>query len=215
MPSVLICSQKDLLPLMGSTLLGRGGIDRFKASRLQDAQLLAKTTRPALVLLDRDMPKVREFLEVFREEPATRKGSIAILAYGDIEPSELELLELGANAILRLPPDDGWDERVSKLLKVPQRLEARLPIQMTVQTQGGDAQALNLSITGMLVQSSVQLQLFQEMTFRFKLPDGTLVAGRARAMRQAAPGQYGLEFVSLESDSKDAIHDYVRSAAVS
>jgi len=67
MPSVLICSQKDLLPLMGSTLLGRGGIDRFKASRLQDAQLLAKTTRPALVLLDRDMPKVREFLEVFRE----------------------------------------------------------------------------------------------------------------------------------------------------
>jgi predicted Zn-dependent protease len=98
---------------------------------------------------------------------------------------------------------------------VPQRLEARLPIQMTVQTQGGDAQALNLSITGMLVQSSVQLQLFQEMTFRFKLPDGTLVAGRARAMRQAAPGQYGLEFVSLESDSKDAIHDYVRSAAVS
>jgi len=215
MPSVLICSQKDLLPLMGSTLLGRGGIDRFKASRLQDAQLLAKTTRPALVLLDRDMPKVREFLEVFREEPATRKGSIAILAYGDIEPSELELLELGANAILRLPPDDGWDERVSKLLKVPQRLEARLPIQMTVQTQGGDAQALNLSITGMLVQSSVQLQLFQEMTFRFKLPDGTLVAGRARAMRQAAPGLYGLEFVSLESDSKDAIHDYVRSAAVS
>ena len=215
MPSVLICSQKDLLPLMGSTLLGRGGIDRFKASRLQDAQLLAKTTRPALVLLDRDMPKVREFLEVFREEPATRKGSIAILAYGDIEPSELELLELGANAILRLPPDDGWDERVSKLLKVPQRLEARLPIQMTVQTQGGDAQALNLSITGMLVQSSVQLQLFQEMTFRFKLPDGTLVAGRARPMRQAAPGQYGLEFVSLESDSKDAIHDYVRSAAVS
>jgi CheY-like chemotaxis protein len=215
MPSVLICSQKDLLPLMGSTLLGRGGIDRFKASRLQDAQLLAKTTRPALVLLDRDMPKVREFLEAFREEPATRKGSIAILAYGDIEPSELELLELGANAILRLPPDDGWDERVSKLLKVPQRLEARLPIQMTVQTQGGDAQALNLSVTGMLVQSSVQLQLFQEMTFRFKLPDGSLVAGRARAMRQAAPGLYGLEFVSLESDSKDAIHDYVRSAAVS
>jgi CheY-like chemotaxis protein len=215
MPSVLICSQKDLLPLMGSTLLGRGGIDRFKASRLQDAQLLAKTTRPALVLLDRDMPKVREFLEAFREEPATRKGSIAILAYGDIEPSELELLELGANAILRLPPDDGWDERVSKLLKVPQRLEARLPIQMTVQTQGGDAQALNLSVTGMLVQSSVQLQLFQEMTFRFKLPDGSMVAGRARAMRQAAPGLYGLEFVSLESDSKDAIHDYVRSAAVS
>jgi hypothetical protein len=27
-------------------------------------------------------------------------------------------------------------------------------------------------------------------------------------------GQYGLEFVTLDSDSKDAISDYVRSAAV-
>ncbi len=215
MPSVLICSQKDVLPLLAPTLLGRGGIDRFKAGRLQDAQLLAKTTRPALVLLDRDLPKVREFLEAFREEPATRKGSIAVLAYGDIESSELELLELGANAILRLPPDAGWDERVAKLLKVPQRLESRLPIQMTVQTDGGgESQALNLSITGMLVQSAAPLQLFQDMSFRFKLPDGSQVAGRARAIRQAAPGQYGLEFLSLESDGKDAIQDYVRSAAV-
>jgi predicted Zn-dependent protease len=64
------------------------------------------------------------------------------------------------------------------------------------------------------VQSSAPLQLFQEMSFRFKLPDGTPVTGRARAIRQAAPGQYGLEFLSLDSDSKDAIHDYVRSAAV-
>src|SRR5687767_13804849 len=118
MPSVLICSQKEgLLSELAPTLLGRGGIDRFKATRLQDAQLLAKTTRPGLVLLDRDLPKVREFLEAFREEPATRSGSIAILAYGDIESAELELLELGANAILRMPPDSGWDDRVSKLLK--------------------------------------------------------------------------------------------------
>src|SRR5258706_15295280 len=110
MPSVLICSQKDLLPDLAPTLLARGGIDRFKAGRLLDATLLAKTTRPALVLLDRDLPKVREFLEVFREEPATRNGSIAILPHGDMEPFELGLLEMGANALLRLPPDAGWDD---------------------------------------------------------------------------------------------------------
>jgi predicted Zn-dependent protease len=85
---------------------------------------------------------------------------------------------------------------------------------MTVETQdGADTQALNLSITGMLVQSSAPLQLFQEISFRFKLPDGSQIAGRARAIRQAAPGQYGLEFLSLDSDSKEAIHGYVRSSA--
>jgi CheY-like chemotaxis protein len=218
MPSVLICSQKDLLNDLAPTLLGRGGIDRFKAGRLSDATLLAKTTRPALILLDRDLPKVREYLEAFREEPATRNGSIAILAYGDIESSELELLELGANAILRLPPDAGWDDRLSKLLKVPLRQEARLPIQMTVHTevagQASVTNALNLSVTGMLVESSSPLAMFQEMSFRFKLPDGSHVAGRGRAIRQAGPNQYGVEFLKLEHESKDAIGDYVRSAAV-
>jgi DNA-binding response OmpR family regulator len=218
MPSVLICSQKDLLSDLASTLLGRGGVDRFKAGRLQDAKLLAKTTRPALVLLDRDLPKVRDFLEAFREEPATRNGSIAILAYGDIEPLELELLELGANAILRLPPDFGWEERLSKLLKVPLRQESRLPVQMTVHTEAdGQAcvtQALNLSVNGMLVESTAPLALFQDISFRFKLPDGSHVVGHGRAVRQAAPNQYGVEFVKLDHESKDAIDDYVRSTGV-
>ncbi len=218
MPSVLICSKKDLLNELAPTLLGRDGIDRFRAARLEDARLLAKTTRPSLVLLDRDLPKVRDFLEAFREEPATRNGSIAILAHGDFEPSELELLELGANAILRLPPDFGWDDRLSKLLKVPLRQESRLPIQMTVHTeaegQASVTHALNLSVNGMLVESTSPLTLFQEMSFRFKLPDGSKVAGRGRAVRQAAPNQYGVEFVKLESESKDAIGDYVRSASV-
>ena len=52
------------------------------------------------------------------------------------------------------------------------------------------------------------------MTFRFKLPDGSGVAGRGRAVRQAAPNQYGVEFVKLEHEGKDAIGDYVRSASV-
>jgi len=219
MPSVLICSHhKDLMNDLAPTLLGRDGIDRFRASRLEDATLLAKTTRPALVLLDRDLPKVREFLETFREEPATRNGSIAILAYGDIEPLELELLELGANAILRLPPDFGWEERLSKLLKVPLRQESRLPVQMTVHTeadgQASVTHALNLSVNGMLVESTAPLTLFQDISFRFKLPDGSHVAGRGRVVRQAAPNQYGLEFVKLEHESKDAIDDYVRSTGV-
>jgi DNA-binding NtrC family response regulator len=215
MPSVLICPHKDRLGDLAGTLLGRAGIDRFKAARLADAKLLAKTTRPALVLLDRDLPDVRGFLEAFREEAATRRGSIAVLAHGDIEPLELELLQLGANAILRIPPDAGWDDRVAKLLKVPQRQEARLPVQMVVHTgESGETQALNLSVTGMLVQSQAPLQLFQELNFRFQLPDGSQVSGRARAIRMPGAGQYGLEFVTLDSDSKDAISDYVRSAAV-
>ena len=218
MPSVLICAQRDLSRDLAATLLGRGGIDRFKAARLEDARLLARTTRPGLVLLDRDLPRVRELLETFREEPATHARSIAVLAHGDIEPAELELLELGANAILRLPPDAGWDDRLSKLLKVPLRQEARMPVQIALESASGagsDAvQALNLSVTGMLLESRAALELFQELRFRFQLPDGSRLAVRGRVVRQAGPAQYGVEFVDLEHAGKDAINDYVRSGAV-
>ena len=85
---------------------------------------------------------------------------------------------------------------------------------MTVQTDGAETHALNLSVTGMLVESKAPLQLHQELSFRFKLPDGSQVSGRARAIRQAASNQYGLEFLKLDSDAKDAIGDFVRSTAV-
>lgn len=218
MPSVLICAQRDLSRELQATLLGRGGIDRFRAARLSDAKLLARATRPGLVLLDRELPKVRDFVEAFREEPAPRAHSIALLAHGDIEPGELELLELGANAILRLPPDSLWDDRLAKLLKVPLRQEARLPVTLAVQTAlGADAgvtQALNLSVNGMLVESDEALELFQELGFSFQLPDGSRVAGRARVIRQTVANLYGVEFVGLEGSSKEAIGQYVRSAGI-
>jgi CheY-like chemotaxis protein len=216
MPGVLLCSHKDILKELGGTLLARAGIDRFKATQLEDAKLLARTTRPALILLDRDMHDVREFLEALREEPATRTRSIAILARGELEPSELELLELGANAILRLPPDDGWDDRVSRLLQVPQRHDARLQVLLAVSVDAPDVvitQALNLSATGMLVESRTPLQMYQAVSFRFRLPDGARVSGSARVVRQATSTQYGLEFVRLDEDGKEAIQQYVRSAS--
>src|SRR5262245_62032151 len=188
MPGVLICSQKDILSELGGTLLGRNGIDRFKAGKLEDARLLARTTRPALVLLDRDLPRIFEFLEMLREEPATRGRSIAVLARGELDPSELELLELGANAILRLPPDSGWDDRISRLIQVPPRQEARLQVLLAVTPDAPDVtitQALNLSVTGMLVETRTPLAMYQELSFRFRVPDGSRVSGRGRVVRQA------------------------------
>ena len=86
---------------------------------------------------------------------------------------------------------------------------------MAVSTEdGAEIQALNLSTSGMLIESTAKVSLFHEMSFRFKLPGGAQVSGRARAIRQAAANQYGLEFLKLDGDGKDAIDDYVRSAGV-
>lgn len=218
MASVLICSETDLARALSQTLIGRGGIDRFKAKSLDEARLLARVVCPKAILIDRDLPRVAEYVQAMRDEPATHGVSVAILAWGDFQPLEVELLDLGANAVLRLPPDAGWDERMARLLSVPIRQEARLPIQLSLDLAcEGEAlavQVVNLSVSGMLLESAVPLALFQEFDFDLRLSGGSRAAGRGRIIREASPTQFGVEFLRLDGDSKEAIRQSVRSLGI-
>lgn len=210
---VLLCSDRDLRPDLVGTLIGRQGCEIYRAERFEDAKLLASTLGAKAILVDRDFSDAREFVERLRQDPATQKRSIAILARGAMKEEELELLSAGANAILRLPPDEGWNERISKLLTVQARHQARLVVRIEVNTEPECAAAiLNLSSGGMLLATHHKLRVNDEMTFRFKLPDGTQVAGRARVAREAPPTGYGVEFVSIREEGKDAVREYLRSA---
>src|SRR5438093_2132090 len=127
MAAALICSQEDLQPELGQTLLWRGGIERHVATRLEEARMMAVAAKPDIVVVDRDLPRADKLVAALRDDPSTRRLSIAIVARGDLDPSELELLEAGANAILRLPPGPDWDERLLRLLDIPAPPRAPLP----------------------------------------------------------------------------------------
>ena len=60
-----------------------------------------------------------------------------VAARGDFDPSEVELLEAGANAILRLPAGPEWDERLPRLMDVPVRREARFTVHFDVEAAAG------------------------------------------------------------------------------
>lgn len=213
---MLICSESDLSGELRSTLIGRGGVDRFTARTLAEVRVLASALLPGAILVDRDLPGAKELVEALREEKVTRHRSVAILARGDLQPAEVEMLDAGANGILRLPPGPDWDERLSRLLDVPTRGEARIPVGFEVVADGGEeagaGEAVNLSAGGMLLASQKPLGLHQELGFGFLLPDGTRVTGRGRVVREAGPKQYGVEFVSLDGESGAAIRAFVRSA---
>src|SRR2546428_1096915 len=160
MAAALICSQEDLQPELGHTVLWRTGIERHVATRLEDARTMAVAVRPDIVVVDRDLPGSYELIVALREDPGTRRVSIAIVARGDLDPAELALLEAGANAILRLPPGPDWDERLMRLLDVPVRREARPPGGVGVGAQGSPpgervpAQAPDLRRRGSLIEAT-------------------------------------------------------------
>ncbi|HEU5319771.1 MAG TPA: hypothetical protein VFX28_03145, partial [Methylomirabilota bacterium] len=158
MPQALICAQVDLASDLEGTALWREGLDRLTAATPEQARAMAAAARPELVLIDRDLPRAAALVATLRQDAATRRASIAVIARGDFEASELELLEAGANAVLRLPAGPDWDERLTRLITVPLRRDARFPVHFRVQAllPGSDtlpATALNVSRSGLLLEA--------------------------------------------------------------
>lgn len=218
MAVALLCCEADLEADLRGTVLWRADFERHLARRLEDAQLMALTETPELVVVERELHWAPELVRVLRADPLTRAVSIAVVTRGEFNPREVELLEAGANAVLRLPVGPDWDERLSRLAHVPTRAEARCGVDFEVDAtvrQGAPSLrgvALDLSTTGMLLQSPVELSVGEDVDFRFHLPGaGPLVAGCGRVVRQAGERRYGVEFYGLEGQGSEDVRRYVEA----
>jgi hypothetical protein len=216
MRRALICSSSEAIEGLDRTMLWREDVERLGARHVEESRALALASRPALVLVDRDLPGAERLVSGLRSGPTTRRCSIAVMARGDFDASEVELLEAGANAVLRLPAGPDWDERLLRLLNVPARREARLEVEIGVQTERERqlesvlATMLNLSANGMLLECPVPLGIGDDLDFGFQLPDAQRgVRGGGRVVREAAARRYGVEFYGLEADGGARVRSFV------
>jgi hypothetical protein len=218
MLSALICTHADLETDLGQTMLWREDVDRHVVGRLEDARTMAVAARPSIVVVDRDLPWASRLVAALREDASTRRLSIVIVARGDFDPGEIELLELGANAVLRLPVDGGGDARLERLVRVPVRKEARFSVSFHVDTfaAGADmaepALALNLSKNGMLMEASLPLRVGADVIVEFPVGDAPPeVRSRGRVVRVASASQYGIEFTDVPPEMATRIHDFLET----
>lgn len=212
---VLLCSERDMRPDLATTLIGRRGIELYRVEKFADARLVGSSLGVQVILVDAKFPDAADFIRQLRKEPATQKRSIAVLSRASMQDSDLDLLAAGANAIFRVPPDAGWDERFAKLLSVPTRQQARILVYIELETEPECAAGiLNLSSGGMLLATHHDLHVSDELKFRFTLPDGRTVVGRGRVAREARPTGYGLEFTEVDGAGKDAVQSFLRSSSL-
>ena len=130
MASILICAPDPLTDDLHDTILWRDGNERHVVTSFQDALLMAVAVRPALIVIDRDLPRSLRLVEDLRGDATVHHVSIAIAARGDISDLEIQLLQSGANAVIRLPAWHECDERLGELMQVPARRAARLPARL-------------------------------------------------------------------------------------
>ena len=215
MTAVLICSHANVEEDLGGTLLWRDGMERQVVGKMEEALMLAVAARPRIVVIDRDLPWAARVVSALREDPKTRGLSLVVMARGDFDPSEVELLECGANAILRLPAGPEWNVRLERLMDVPIRKEARFPVSFEVEASSNgsgavEAQALNLSASGMLIETASALGVQEEVRLQFRLPpqaDPVRVFGQV--VRLAAPTRFGVEFRGMGPVESRRIQGYL------
>ena len=223
MPTVVIGSTSPFDDELGQTVLSREDVVRHWVQSADEVLSTASLLKPDLILLDRDLPFADRAVTGLRRDRGTRRTSIVVIARGELDPIEVELLEHGANAILRLPVAPDWDERLDRLMEVPIRRESRLAVNFEVEARTGSgvetagALALNISTSGMLMDTPFPLHIGDDVDFCFHLPGIEGVAGEVRGcgrvVRQAGRTQFGVEFYGVEGDGRDRIAAWVAAAS--
>jgi CheY-like chemotaxis protein len=218
MPAVLICTHEPLDQQLGGTALWREDVERHAASSAEAAKKLLQSAKVHLLVVHRDLPGAAELLHVLRRQSDTRHLSMMVVAPEDFDPAEVELLEAGANAILRLPASAEWDERLTRLMEVPVRKDVRFPMSFEILTHPGgsvetvSALTVNLSVSGMLIASSFELRIGADLDFDFRLPDDDVtIRGCGRVVRMAARNRYGVEFYGLEGDGQERVQAFIEA----
>lgn len=182
----------------------------------------------SLVVLGSRLPDLTlvETIQKIRESPSRRVSILAMIAADEPEGAEGSVLAAGANAALRRPLDrfvlESW---VSKLVDVPSRVRARIPVHVQVVgsrhgTEGEHFYGLsrNLSVHGMLLASPVKIEA-EDLDLEIDLPEAE---GRVRVLGRIAREApevgwpyvgYGVEFLFLPETAQRVIDRLVRREA--
>jgi CheY-like chemotaxis protein len=219
MSVVLFCSNRPLDRDLQNTVLFRSGLQReFVKSTTEVAARLA-AGGVALVCLHREVAGVEALIKAIRRSPTLKRTSIAVISEDDFDPSEVDVLDAGANAILRLPPSDDFDSRVSQLIAVPPRRDVRLPVRLEVVAHSGFGStvpvvALNLSATGVLIESNRPLNMGDEVSLSLRFEaSGALFSANAHITRTAGANRYGARFISI-LEGEEALKTFLATAAL-
>jgi CheY-like chemotaxis protein len=195
---------------------------------LSAQDLLEAVTRegPSLVVLGTRLPDapVDEVIRRIREGASGQRASIlALIPASDPADTEGAVLSAGANAALRRPLEhfvlESW---VAKLLDVPRRVLARIPVHVQVVGSRKSAPgehfyglSRNLSVHGMLLASPVRIEA-EDLDLEVDLPEPE---GRIRVLGRIAREApevgwpymgYGIEVLFLPEAGQRAIDRMVK-----
>jgi CheY-like chemotaxis protein len=222
MPKVLIVSGTDIRAELTPTVLGRREVEWVLAPDPEAGFEKARSEQPKLVIVAlNELDHTEAFLRRIRQDEATRQVGLVVLAAA-LRPQEEEALrQAGANVVLSGRADPfHWNEALETLLRVPWRRQVRIPVRFWVWFHFSDddqpiqGRALNLSLHGMLLETSQPVDIGTKIEAQFQLHESArqiTAIGQVVRAESATDGQwrYGVQFTSLQGDDRDRLRAFV------
>lgn len=204
------------------TLLQRSGLRISTAGTAAEAFDILAGDRVDLLITDYVLPDAtgEEVVRRVREDPDMAEMGILVVTARGLREHVDRCMKAGCNSFLFKPVSrTELCTRVKELLDVPARRHVRTLVRLQVGAEGHDGfffgNTVNLSESGVLLETDESLALGGELDLRFFLPgDGRAIQTTARVVRRGQQTRedaqaFGLLFQRLADDDKARIRRFV------
>jgi hypothetical protein len=155
---------------------------------------------------------------------ASSECSLLVIAGRRADTEARDQIGRGVNRVIGVDdPEDVIEEHVAELLDVAPRSDVRLTARVTFDLADGslqvDGHTANVSLTGMLLQTTTSFEPGQEVVFEFMADErGDLVSGRGEIVRSADAGREGLQgigirFLEFDGDGRERMEEVLADSA--
>ena len=218
MKKILIVDSVKAIVEKKKSIFSRSDFTILTAVSGEEAIKIHRAEKVDLIITDLDMPRMPGdvLCSIMRTDTKLKRVSIIIVC-PNTESGFGRYESCGANAYIKKPIDlQELFQKASQLLDVPARLKMRFLVKVTVKGKFKDhsffATSNNISVGGIFIESDKVIEKRAPITCSFFLgSDQTTSDGEIMRMVKKAHGifQYRINFVGIDSTSKDKIEKYV------
>ena len=208
-----------------NSFLQRADIKVFTAASNDEALKIHRRERVHLIITQLDMPGMasEKFCSLVREDPELRAVPIILICTNNSPEIELSS-RCRANTVILRPINPALIlAKAQELLDITWRENYRVLISLSVDGNTKDmpffCRSQNISTSGMLIETEKTIPHGDRVICSFFLPDSirVQVTGEVVRITHQAIGatikQYGVKFLNLTREAKQALEDFVEKKA--
>ena len=208
--------------------LDQQNLEVTSADTPEDAVEMASKMKFDLVIFDAETGPVAlaDLVLRLRDDASSSRGcSLLVVAGPQAANDARDQIGRGVNRVVNIDdPENVIEKQVAELLDVAPRADVQLTARVVFDLAEGslqvDGQTANVSLSGMLLQTTTTFEPGQEVVFEFMADKrGDMVSGRGEIVRSADAGREGLQgigirFMEFDGDGRDRMEALLKGSSV-